>query len=361
MTKQIAPLPVIVFIDPTKLTLFSQNALGGINVALPAGCIKNMEIVDSESLLKSVCDVVEAQKLKGSIFLFVLSSTLYFEKKILLVSQEKISEEIKKISHSVPFERVATKEFKIPEGLLFISANRDFFDTLRQAFMRTDSQVAGIIPQYVLSLYSTRGTLDQATVAVLLSKFDSLKEHTLVASAVQIKTLQQQEEYISSHYSGAVIAAFIIFLVLVFGVTGFILRRQATSVKKTPIAPPSGEVVATPSAASAAATLLPVVPAETQTNAPKTARIELISTGQSASVSSALSAKLAQSNFEDISSVVRTEITVERPLMLYSATLPAAIRLQILDIAKSILPTITTQETSDLEVDVSIIITNPTQ
>jgi hypothetical protein len=346
----------IVIVETGGLVVCGALNPTGASFPFPPDVISHMEVAKQDVFHAFINSVCTAQQLPSKDIILVFGNSLLFQKQIPLLSEEKLAEEVKNFAHVTPFDWVATKAYKTPTGNTLVAINRDFFDVLKQAFEHNSVAVLSIVPQFVFAQILAKQPLNLKTLESLFSKSDTIIDQTLVASRNTPRTFQQQEEYISKRYSGVIIVGFILFLILVFGITGYVLRQQSQSTRSVPVekTATTSAGLATPLAASDPT---PVANAPSIAS-PSAVRITIAFGTNQASVSARLRQALTQKGYTSISLQPQSNVTVEKPLMIIRPTLTGTLKTTLTETVQSVLTDFSSQETSDLESDVWITLGN---
>lgn len=339
----------IFFFESTGLIVTTSKQLAGAKFPFPAGSVDHMEIVKYDAihdLIAQACATLELSDVPG---LIVFGSSLLFEKQVGPLAADKLQAEHDAFRESTPFERVASHVYKNAQGSLLMSMNRDFYDTLRQILERIGVHVVGVVPQFVLTSLIGKAALTPKTMTLLTGKIEELATESIIIHKVMPKTLQEKQEYISKKYSGLVIVVFVLFLIAVFGGTGYILRSQfqasrATSVKITPA--PVQAPIETPEA-TPALTPAPVASASA-------IKISITYVPERATQAAKLKALFQAAAYPTVKLQSQPGLQGNQPLIVFRPTTPTLYRTQIQDSVKELFSTVAIQELSELESDVSI-------
>jgi hypothetical protein len=338
--------PALVLVENTHLTVYTSKNMTGQTIQFPQGMVAHMDVIQSEVCFQLLAGVIESSDLENASILLAFGNSLYFEKKTPLLTPEKLVEEIKSFSNSTPFDRVATKEYKFPTNMILVSINRDFFDTLREAFSQGDSNVVGVVPTFLLTPYLIKGQLTPPAVKAILAKVDSLQEQTIAAVRTKDLTLQEQEQYLSSHYQGLIVVVFILFLIALGGVTWFFLKRQAESLKPIATPPPVVRVTPTP--------VLEATPVPTTVATTSGTTVTILSGKQSASQSASLTKSLQEKGFVVSNKKQTAGVVAAKPQVTIGDTLSPSIRDLLEQTLRTVLSDYSVQQGADLGSDVTI-------
>jgi len=347
--------PAIIIVEQQGLVFYTPHVLTGISVPFPTGIVANMEVIDSQKYYEWIGKIIEDQKFGDVESLLVIGQSLYFEKIVPVTTEEKIEEEKKNFAHGTPFDRVAVQSYKKGTSTLLVSMNRDFVDTIRQGLEKSTIINDGVIPMQAILPYLGKEGLTPHAIKALFPRMDSLREHPLVTSRTNPKTLQEKEEYLSSHYQGLIIVVFVAFLALVIGGTFFMLRRQSQSV--APPAPTLPAISPTP-AVPAAESVEEAEPLAQLDASASALRIEVISSASTSTTSAAVVSLLRSEGYASVSAKVQTGVVIQRPLLLFKSSVPFALRSQILDRIGEIVGSVTSQENNEISSEISITVSN---
>lgn len=339
----------IFFFESNGFIVMTSKQPAGAKFPFPAGAVDHMEIVKYETihdLIAQACATLELSDVPG---LIVFGGSLLFEKQVGPLPADKLQGEHDAFRESTPFERVASHVYKNAQGSLLMSMNRDFYDTLRQILERIGVHVVGVVPQFVLTSLVGKSAMTSKTMTQLTSKLEELAAESIIVHKVAPKTLQEKQEYISKKYSGLVVVVFVIFLIAVFGGTGYILRSQfqasrAPSVKNTPV--PVQAPIETPQES-------PVI-APTPIASASAIKISITHVPERATQAAKLKTAFQADAFQTVSLKSQSGLQGSQPLIVFRPTTPTSYRIMIQDRVKELFPTIAVQELSELESDVSV-------
>lgn len=342
--------PVFIFIEQTSLTLYSHKLLTGVQLPIPPGSLVNMELTDTSAFCTQITNIITAQNLAGASALFVFGSSLYFEKAMPTMTAEQGEEELKRFAQSTPFDRVAAKLYKSGTGAIAVTINRDLFDELRECCVRAGIFVTGVIPALVLKPYIPATGLSPAVVRSLLAKEETLTAQAIAVGKARVLSFQEQEEYLSTHYQGLIVVIFILFLIAVFAVTGYLLQRQSRAVRapRTSPSPTVPLVVSTPE---------PVPPITVvEVASPSALRIQIVYGESTASVAAAVVNRLQQGGYSQAVRVRQAGVSVEEPLLLYTATVSTRTREQFASTISQLVPSFSSSQAEALDSDITLIL-----
>lgn len=342
--------PLAIFVlESNGVVIYSQKQPQGTSIQFPAGLIEHMEILNFDAVRDLLAQACATLELKDTPALLVFGQSLLFEKQIEVLPEDKLQLAIDQFRDSTPFERVASHAYKNAKGSLVVSMNRDFYDSLRQVLERCSVHVIGILPQQIFVGIAGAAPLQQKTLLMLTTKIDELVAESMVLHKVVPKTLQEKQEYISKKYSGLVVVIFVLFLLGVFALTGYILQSQFKSARKTAPTPAPTPVVqeqikdtplplATPEAVASSSAII----------------IKIASVPENASVAAQLSKRLKAENFSQVTIQSQPGLQGNQPLVVFKSSLASANRNAIITVIKEIFPNVSIQELSELSSDVSI-------
>lgn len=341
---------IVFFFEGNGLVVSTPKQPQGVSFQFPTGSVEHMEIINYDAvhdLISQACATLELTDVLG---LVVFGKTLFFEKQFQPLPEDKLETETEQFRNSTPFERVATHVYKTSQGPLLISMNRDFYDTLRQILERAGVHVVGVIPSFVLTGLIGSKPISVQSLTLLASKLEELANESIIVHKVVPKTLQEKQEYISKKYSGLVVVVFVLFLIAVFGVTGYILQSQFTASRK-----PSP----TPATLSVPVSITPLpVPTDTPEPVASTSaiKISISYVPEVASLSAKLKEKLKGEGYIQVTSQSQAGLQGNKPLLVFKSTLSATNRAEIQSVVEELFPSLSVQELSELPSDVSLTI-----
>ncbi len=340
----------IFFFEGSNLVVSSHKQPQGMNFPFPTGAVEHMEIINYDVMRDMITQACATLELKDVPALIVFGKSLLFEKQLPPLAEDKLQTQIELFRDSTPFERVASRVYKNTQGSLLISMNRDFYDTLRQILERATVHVAGIVPPFILTGMVGTGAISMKSLNLLSTKIDELAAESIIVHKVVHKTLQEQQEYISKKYSGAVVVVFVLFLLGVFAATGYILRSQFQASRK-PLATPTPvqTQVEVPSE------ILPAATPEVIASA-SALKITIFHVPEAASLSAQIRLGLREDNFTQVTLQSQAGLQGNKPLLVFKTGLSPTYKSQIQKRVEDVFPTVGVQELSELAADVTLTI-----
>jgi hypothetical protein len=95
----------------------------------------------------------------------------------------------------IPFEEVASKSIPIENGIRAYAANKDLYESIKECFVHSGSEVISILPATVIGPELTNA-LDAAAINAILKKYTTLKQFNLNTQSpvLQLKYEAKEEE-----------------------------------------------------------------------------------------------------------------------------------------------------------------------
>ncbi len=243
--------PAIILVDARKLYYYAANGQA-LAIDLPDTIIRDYEVISRESLAKIIDQLIQSQKLTPSPLIQIYSENTYFSKAFSDPAPEVNEQQAKEFIETVPFERVLARNYPARSGLTTVALNRTTFEAIRDPFEAAGFPTLAVVPISVLSLLGIKN-FDSAAVKTLIRRADELKGFSLAQIRQPTRTLQEQEEALAKKHTPLILAIFLGFIILVIGLTFFILTQQQQQVRKSTPSPRP----------PVAATLAPAIPTTT--------------------------------------------------------------------------------------------------
>lgn len=228
MAEEILPLAVL-YVDIKSFWVFTSEGRLVVS-SFPEGLIKDFEVIDKSKLIDFIKKFVDSQGIVRSSLIFVFTDNLCFIKDFPEGLTEEKEGQTKSFFDSVPFERVLSRVYPLTKGSRAISLNRDFYQTLRDAFEVFGFSTFAVIPAYVLTLLNISGPEAQIGQQIIKHS-DQVKQYTMVLIKQPIINLQQKEEALAQRHTPLILLIFFVFLFVVVGMTFLVLRQQGEQAK----------------------------------------------------------------------------------------------------------------------------------
>lgn len=351
MAKQI-PQQGILVVDPKGITLYSIGLPTGHRVPFQDGCLSDMEIVNKETCGTAFQTLFSSLPGPLAEVLIVIAPDLSFEKQLGVIADDKKEEVLQDFLLQTPFDRVAGRMYRLSSGARAVSINRDFYDHLRQILRRYEIPVVGAVPFFLVASFFQNGTMNAKSLKLFIARFESFKDQSIVAERGLPKTLQEKEEYYSKQYSVPLIIGLILFLLLVFGLTGYIMKSQFDAARKpSATLMPEDSTIAEPTPSPLTEVILPQ-------DASPTSRLRLlIRHGNSTAT---IAASLARTLQPIAQGEQRRDSTIPagQPAAFFRVGVDPTMKASASAVIREFLPRVTIQDTADAAVDLQILTGN---
>lgn len=218
----------VIFIDLGKMYYSAGGKL--LPIEYPAETFHDLEVVSSDVLKQKVKDFVTAQKLAPAQLIMIFANNLYFEKD--LTEAVGAGTAAVDFAEAVPFDRVLSRAYPLKTGSKAIAMNRAVYEVFRDAFLDVGFHVHSGIPAYALGLLGV-SKLDEVSARQVMKRSEECKQLSLVQISQLPRTLQEREEELAKKHTPLILVVFIAFLILVVGLTYFVLTQQQQAVRQT--------------------------------------------------------------------------------------------------------------------------------
>ena len=128
--KSTAQPPLVIFVERSRLRLYSSKLSAIINWDYPPAAISDLDVKNVEILRQEIRLLVEKNKIPVSPILLIFSPSVCFEKSFPDGNPTQKQEDIQKFIDAVPFEYVRSKTVIVGKGSRVVVANRDFYEAL---------------------------------------------------------------------------------------------------------------------------------------------------------------------------------------------------------------------------------------
>lgn len=181
------------------MIFYGSNVKNLVALPLKPETIRDLEIVNKESLEKEVTTFIQTNKILPAYVTIILSNQLLFSKNFPPVtpqySAEKLKEDIDAFLTYVPFQNPLNKTITTIKGTSVLVANGDMYIGLKQIFDANKFEVSSMIPLSLIAPHA--GENFSASVGQLAqSKFDWIKQNGyVIVEPAQERSEATEEEY----------------------------------------------------------------------------------------------------------------------------------------------------------------------
>jgi hypothetical protein len=205
-------LPIVINITRDRLSLCSSTHLEPLIFKFTSAMISDLEVVSSPELTAGLRGFVEANKIKPSTLVLILSQSVYFEKNYP-GSNPPSSQDIEEFDDTIPFFATSSKLFKVISGYKQVVINRDFYECFREAFEELGFQVMAVVPSFALG-QNANADFNAETCRIIYKKMDQIVVDSLIGAREE-SFHQKERAYLEKNKVIVVIGVLIILIILV--------------------------------------------------------------------------------------------------------------------------------------------------
>jgi hypothetical protein len=342
--KKTAPATVIE-VNRDHLSLCSMTHLEPLVFKFTSAMVSDLEIVSAAELTAALRGFIEANKIKPTSLVLILSQAVYFEKNYPGPNGPS-SKEMDDFNDSVPFAATSYKLFKVISGYKQVVINRDFYECFKQAFEDLGFSVQAVVPAFALG-QTANSQFTAETCRVIYRKMDQIIADSLIGPR-EVSLHQKEQVFLEKN---KIMVFLIFFLVLgVLGVTAYFTLKKPLP-RRAPAA--IGPVSAYPTSA-------PIPTSEPLVSSPSARLLDTLtvqvlnSTGVSGQAAS-LSAVLNSAGFTRIQTGNSSQVT-PRTLIIVSPLAATSAADFVTGIVAGFYPDYSLQHNDQAVYDITIII-----
>ncbi len=185
-------LPLVVFVELTKLTIYSALAPEPLVLDFPESSVEDMEFTDTRFIDSQLNLWISEEKIKKTNTYIVLSEKTYFQQEfsaLPVADDPKVAEFISMI----PFEQIMHKVFQIEQVVRVVALSKNLYRPLLQVFEKQELPVTLVIPQFALNPELLQQAQPVELAAQLQSQFDHLKLLSFVSEEERRAKLERKK------------------------------------------------------------------------------------------------------------------------------------------------------------------------
>ncbi len=347
----------IVFIDRNILYYFGGDAKTALSLQLPPTSVQDMEVINSEELVKGISDFVKANKLKPSSLLYCFSSQNYFQKEI---PEKTTPEEIESLriefADNVPFNRVLSKYYMQGKLSKIIALNKDFAFTIKKAFENLSFSTEAIVPAF--ALYGDQPvTFNSQVGEQLLKHFNSLQQVTFPVHDEEPVTVDHEEKEFTGEKKESNKRLYVLLgvfglLILVLILFYYMMRIRPAQKQM------SGQLSPSTEPAQTLPTFTPVPVSPSPTVAPDVDKediiIEILNGSGTPGEADRVKDRLGEAGFTNIITGNAPTQTSEKTSIVFKPSVPRLYRDEVVTMVKSLGFDVITRENDEITNDILI-------
>jgi hypothetical protein len=171
----------IFYLEKGQASFFSPTLLAGLSIKIPVNVVNDMEIIDKETLLLLVKNLLTSSRVVCGQILIILSADFTFEGGFAQESLEERAEKLKTFQELVPFENVETRVIRQEKKWRVIVINKDFVDGFKEIFSKLSISVLGV-GLFVLLKESFPELAQGFRAKTIFDKIETVKSSCLIES-----------------------------------------------------------------------------------------------------------------------------------------------------------------------------------
>lgn len=221
-------IQTVIFLKNNSLEFFQKEGAKVAKLDFPPNTFQNQDIVNPESLEKSVTDFITENKIKTQKALLLMSDDLIFQKTLPITDTENDEFEINKFFGEIPFEppSIARKVIRKKNKFILIAVNKNIFYLVKDVLENNRVEIAGVFPFSVLGVDAVTG-LTPPIIKRILSDYKFYESFNFLTDSENALTIASQEKTeIKKNPFPAILAVFIGAFLFSFLFLFYILNRN---------------------------------------------------------------------------------------------------------------------------------------
>jgi hypothetical protein len=339
----------VLFLDSTKFDLFLPQTNAVISYSLPPLLVRDLEILDKESLAKEISTFIDTNKVSPMSLIIALSERVLFSRDFANTAdlQEQVNI-VQDFLDTIPFDNLSTKTFKLEKGFKVVAANRDFYENIKESFETKNFIVDAVAPITIVDPnFATLTLLDKQTAQKVLAKLSTLKQNALEIhyESTVVNPKKQQEAEDKKAYKIRLYAMIGVFAIL-FIIMGVMLYQTFKPQPQSQASLPSVTQSPTPT--------LPLTPTTSPDIAlKKTLQISITNPARASTLSATLQSNLLSAGFDNVQ-VATQSTSSTRTRIIFKTTVPSTLREEIVTVVSKIFVNPAIVEQPDIISDVAV-------
>ncbi len=376
----------VLYLDRTSFTYFLDRGQSYV-FQFPQGTVNELEIINEELFEKTLITFIQSQKLPPATVMIILSPDIIYEKEFLdpappepIAEEKKNADkklEIKKevqtsesrsvileerarqiqiFLETVPFEEIASKNYKLPKGVKVIASNKHFYETIISMLTKQLFIIDAVVPFTMLDkeIIAAPGMNAEKAKKIIkhyeLIKHNSMMEENRLSFDRTIPEMHhiQMTTKITTKREIALVSIFGC-LLLVLGVLSYTTffsssrnRRVASLEQTIPITPVIPTVPPSPT------------PVASESAAINKESMKVLINGGTALQQNLIKQDFLNNGFTNIITKPSTVPATGKALVIFSSNLSSQAKEVLLALIKQNVLNVSVQETSTAEADVVI-------
>ncbi len=377
--------PIILFIDRFGFSVYQDTLTNIPKFNFTPDLVSNLDVVSKEKFVNLITTFIQINKIVSSSIAVILSDNIIYIKDLaVFVQKPPLSQDLKAESEGqghkdeiqdfledIPFEEILAKVIKTGNADRIVAVNKDLVMAIVDTFVSKGAVVEAVIPSFMYGQnanFATGLTLDN--VRVILENAEILKSGNLLTDQERMVPSSNLENELKDLSFGAkpdltngtkkpqnlrqyILIGVFVTLLVILAVVYLNLGVSQSSPKKPKInSAKVGQVNTAP-------TVIPPLAQESITTVPiniKTISIRILHSALSSGPAANLKNVLMGIGFQNVLDEV-SEISIpEKSSVIFSQSIPADVRNNVITEIKKILPGISILENQDANFTIAILI-----
>lgn len=355
--------PIILFIDRSGFSVFQDTQPNIPKFNFTPDLVANLDVVSKAQFSNLIATFIQINKIVPSSLAVLLSDTVIYVKDLAQSQpnpEQEYKEEIQSFLENVPFEEVLAKVIKAGETSRIVAVNRDLVMTITDVFVDKGSVMEAVIPGFIFGPKAnfTLG-LNRDNIETVLGGVEIIKEGNLLTDQQKVVSPQnperaekEKEKKPHNIRQYILIGVFVTLLVILAVVYLNLGTSQTPPVGKNKS---SADTVIVPTAPPAGGHTLTQAQITTAPMDIKSIKIKIAQSAQDEKAAN-LKNELLKIGFVDIINEISEVSTPEKSSVIFSQSIPADVRNNIIVEIKKILPSISILENQDVNLIITIIL-----
>jgi len=177
---------IVLFLTRGKIYLYAGSAV--MSMSFPEGAVRDVDVVNQESLTKSVTSFIQTNNLTPAQIFFVLAESACFSKDFAVNSQLSVpalEAEIQDFINSIPFESVVSKVYKTATVERAVASNQELIDIIMDVFTAKGFGLTALVPANIYSKYAGEDELTSDFARTILGDKEKAVSGSLVGASTQ--------------------------------------------------------------------------------------------------------------------------------------------------------------------------------
>jgi len=375
--------PIILFIDRFGFSVYQDTLTNIPKFNFTPDLVSNLDVINREQFVSLIATFIQVNKIIPSSLAVILSDDVVYIKDLNLTQKiasdqdpkidsnddKEHKDEVQNFLEDVPFEEILAKVIKTGSMNRAVAINKDLVMAIADTFVNKGATIEAIVPGFMygqsvnftggLTSDNVRAILENAETLRLgnlltdqekMVPFQNLEDELKCPPASEVKKPQNIRQYI-------LIGVFVT-LLIILAVVYLNLGVSQTSPKSPKIKNTSASVNET--------NAIPTVPPaggptliQESTITPVdfgTVNIKISHSVQSEEIAGNLKTSLSNMGFQNVLDEISEVSVPEKSSVIFSQSIPADLRNNIIAEIKKILPDISILENQDLNYTVNVLI-----